>query len=102
MPDFADDLVGRIDDADRIAAVRQAVGKLRQREREVIALCVWAGLDYATAAQALGAPVGTVRSRLSRARRKLAKLLGDAGQELNGSSGQVHGDRGNAVRPFRR
>ena len=42
----------------------------------VIALCVWAGLDYAATAEALGIPVGTVRSRLARARRKLA---GDAG-----------------------
>ncbi|UNT00829.1 sigma-70 region 4 domain-containing protein [Streptomyces tubbatahanensis] len=34
----------------------------------VLLLCVWAGLDYAEAAEALGVPVGTVRSRLSRAR----------------------------------
>ena len=40
----------------------------------MLALCVWSGLDYAAAAQALGVPVGTVRSRLSRARARLAKL----------------------------
>jgi RNA polymerase sigma-70 factor (ECF subfamily) len=74
VPDFADELVGRIDDASTLASVRDALRTLRTSEREVIALCVWAGLDYADAAQTLGVPVGTVRSRLSRARRKLARL----------------------------
>jgi RNA polymerase sigma-70 factor (ECF subfamily) len=41
----------------------------------VLALCVWSGLDYAEAAEALGVPVGTVRSRLARARKKLHKLV---------------------------
>ncbi|MGW4956228.1 RNA polymerase sigma factor [Nonomuraea sp. NPDC004186] len=72
VPDFADEVVGRIDDAGRLAAVRQAYGRLRRQEQDVFALCVWAGLDYAQAAEALGIPVGTVRSRLSRARKKLA------------------------------
>ncbi|MFI9845717.1 RNA polymerase sigma factor [Nonomuraea sp. NPDC051941] len=72
VPDFADEVVGRIDDAGRLAAVRQAYGRLRRQEQDVFALCVWAGLDYAQVAEALGIPVGTVRSRLSRARKKLA------------------------------
>jgi RNA polymerase sigma-70 factor (ECF subfamily) len=74
-PDFADELADRIDDAARVAAARRAMGKLRQREREVIELCVWSGLEYAAAAEVLGVPVGTVRSRLSRARKKLEKLV---------------------------
>src|SRR5262249_25393763 len=72
IPDFADDLAGRIDDAARLTAVRSALTRLRRGEQEVLALCVWSGLDYAAAAQALGVPVGTVRSRLSRARARLA------------------------------
>ena len=48
---------------------------LRRTERDVLALCVWSGLNYAEAAEALGVPVGTVRSRLSRARRKLQRKL---------------------------
>jgi len=81
VPDFADEVVGRMDDAGTLASVREALRNLRTAEREVVALCVWAGLDYASAAQALGVPVGTVRSRLSRARRKLAASEG-RGPEL--------------------
>ncbi|GGZ55961.1 siderophore-interacting protein [Streptomyces bluensis] len=72
--DFAEEAAGRLDDARRLAAVRQVYDRLRRGEREVLALCVWSGLDYAQAAQALGVPVGTVRSRLSRARARLLRL----------------------------
>ncbi|MBG6137977.1 RNA polymerase sigma factor [Longispora fulva] len=98
VPDFAEDLVGRIDDAHRVAAVRAALGTLRRAEQEVFALCVWAGLDYTAAALALGWPVGTVRSRLSRARRKLRSILGATGEPGPGP-GQVTGDRDTAARP---
>ena len=37
-------------------------------QRDVLALCVWSGLSYEEAALALAIPVGTVRSRLARAR----------------------------------
>ncbi|MER6160060.1 RNA polymerase sigma factor [Streptomyces sp. NPDC001868] len=74
VPDFADELVGRLDDADRLAAAHAALAKLRRREREVFALCVWSGLSYAAAAEALDVPVSTVRSRLARARQRLRGL----------------------------
>ncbi|WP_405687726.1 RNA polymerase sigma factor [Streptomyces sp. NBC_00057] len=45
-----------------------------RRDWEVFTLVVWAGLDYAAAAEALGVAVGTVRSRLSRARTRLREL----------------------------
>ncbi|MQS16615.1 sigma-70 family RNA polymerase sigma factor [Streptomyces kaniharaensis] len=74
VPDFAEEAAGRIDDAARIAALQGALARLRRPDREVLALRVWAGLDYQEAAEALGVPVGTVRSRLSRARAKLHRL----------------------------
>ncbi|MBD0424654.1 RNA polymerase sigma factor [Streptomyces sp. TRM S81-3] len=74
VADFAEETAGRIDDARRLAAVRRVFGRLRRTEREVLALCVWSGLGYPEAAQALGVPVGTVRSRLSRARARLRRL----------------------------
>ena len=74
MPDFADEIAERIDDTARLAALRAAFGRLRPAEQEVIALCVWAELDYAAAAEALDVPIGTVRSRLHRARGKLRQM----------------------------
>jgi RNA polymerase sigma factor (sigma-70 family) len=94
VPDFAEELAGRLDDQARLREVGKALGALRRGERDVIALCVWSQLDYATAARALGVPVGTVRSRLSRARRKLSKLV-PAGREPAGGRGQALGDREN-------
>jgi RNA polymerase sigma factor (sigma-70 family) len=74
FPDFADDVSGRLDDAARVKALHRALAGLRRPELEILALCVWSGLGYAEAAEALNVPVGTVRSRLSRARAKLARL----------------------------
>ena len=97
FPDFAEDLVDRIDDAAQLALLQTALSRLRRAEREVVALCIWSGLDYAAAAQALGIPVGTVRARLSRARKKLRKFAGVEAPPESGNSaagcGQVDGDR---------
>ncbi|MGW1727343.1 RNA polymerase sigma factor [Streptomyces sp. NPDC002306] len=94
--DFADEVAGRIDDAAQLALVRAALARLRRAEREVLALCVWSGLDYRAAAEALGVPVGTVRSRLSRARAKLAEHM-----EPPHAYGQMRGDRVTAVGALR-
>ncbi|MET7669611.1 RNA polymerase sigma factor [Micromonospora luteifusca] len=75
LPDHADEVAGRLDDSRRIAAAIDALTRLRRPEREVLTLCLWEGLDYEAAAQALGVPVGTVRSRLSRARARLRTLV---------------------------
>jgi DNA-directed RNA polymerase specialized sigma24 family protein len=40
-------------------------------------LITWAGLTYDQAAEALGIPEGTVRSRMNRARTRLRAALGD-------------------------
>jgi RNA polymerase sigma factor (sigma-70 family) len=97
VPDFADDVVGRLDDVRTLETVRSALSTLRQVEQDVFALVVWAGLDYAAVADALGLPVGTVRSRLSRARRKLRKLIGVSGEPGSGG-GQLEGDHDDAAR----
>jgi RNA polymerase sigma-70 factor (ECF subfamily) len=95
--DFAEEVAGRLDDAATLSTVRTALAALRRPEREVLALCVWAGLDYPAAARALGIPVGTVRSRLSRARTKLAAAVD---REPPAGRGQVRGGRASAVRPI--
>src|SRR6266540_1887069 len=68
--------ISRLDAEQRMAAVLLAVSKLDRREREAIELCVWAELTPEEAAQALGISAGAVRSRLSRARRRLPLLEG--------------------------
>jgi RNA polymerase sigma-70 factor (ECF subfamily) len=93
VADFAEEVAGRLDDARRLAAVTEALGRLRRQEREVISLCVWGGLDYAQAAQALGVPVGTVRSRLSRARARLVRLSG-VGDPREGRTEATNGPGG--------
>ncbi|MFF8439848.1 RNA polymerase sigma factor [Streptomyces californicus] len=97
MPDFSDETVGQLADAQRLAAAARAVGRLKRSEREVFSLVVWSDLGYAAAAEALGVPVGTVRSRLSRARQKLRTFvdeeLGDPGADSPGAGLRTGGGR---------
>jgi len=106
VPDFADELASRIDDSASLGRIAAGLAALRPAEREVLALCVWSGLDYAEAASALGIPVGTVRSRLSRARGKLRALALDGRDqarppgEPTARREQQSGDRDRAARPM--
>jgi RNA polymerase sigma factor (sigma-70 family) len=59
--------IAHVDPAEAEHAIR-AVARLPRRQREVVLLHVWADLSYEQIARALGIPVGTVRSRLNRAR----------------------------------
>ncbi|WP_240944034.1 RNA polymerase sigma factor [Micromonospora thermarum] len=54
----------------------RALSDLPARDRDVLLLIAWGGLSYEETAQAIGIPVGTVRSRLNRARRKVSSALG--------------------------
>ncbi|WTL69260.1 RNA polymerase sigma factor [Streptosporangium sp. NBC_01495] len=57
----------------RLAA---ALARLPAGHRDVLLLVTWGGLTYTEAAQAMDIPVGTVRSRVNRARSKVRKELG--------------------------
>ena len=71
-------------DADALGArIALALAVLSHRDREVLLLSAWAELSYEEMAEALRVPVGTVRSRLSRARRHLRELLTRNGQLLD-------------------
>jgi len=61
--------------AERLAAVRAAVQALPSAFREVVLLIEFEELSYEAAASAMGVPVGTVRSRLYRARALLMQAL---------------------------
>jgi RNA polymerase sigma-70 factor (ECF subfamily) len=62
-----------------VTRVRAAIATLPLHYREVIVLCDLEELDYATAAERLEQPVGTVRSRLHRARQLLLRKLQPGG-----------------------
>jgi RNA polymerase sigma-70 factor (ECF subfamily) len=61
--------------AETIARVRAAIGALPPALREVVVLCELQEMSYAATAGIIGCPVGTVRSRLHRARALLAARL---------------------------
>lgn len=76
-----DDLVGIGGEADvearlMLTSVAEAILLLPDEQREVLMLTCVEDLAYKDAAEVLGVPIGTVMSRLSRARRRLAELAG--------------------------
>jgi RNA polymerase sigma-70 factor (ECF subfamily) len=73
-PDFTEAADARVDDEWQAQGALQLLGKLSRREQDVFALCAWMELSYEDAALALGVSLGTVRSRLSRARTRLREL----------------------------
>lgn len=58
-----------------LVIVRAEVARLPEEQRVVLALVAIDGLSYQEAAETLGVPIGTIMSRLSRARRKLVEAL---------------------------
>ncbi|MBB4744597.1 RNA polymerase sigma-70 factor (ECF subfamily) [Actinoplanes octamycinicus] len=82
--DPADDVAGRLDDERRMRAVLAAVGRLPRAEREAVALCLWSGVGYPEAAAVLGVTETAVRSRVSRARARLTRLLTESPEPTTG------------------
>lgn len=75
VPD-AIELAGARMDAERsVKRISTALRRLSPGDRDVVLLYAWGDLDYAGISLALGIPVGTVRSRLNRARRLLRSAL---------------------------
>lgn len=66
-----------IDIRDQFAstAIFDMVRELSLPQREVVVLCAVLGFDYESAAATLNIPIGTVRSRLARAREQLGRQL---------------------------
>lgn len=71
----------RADAAAVRAQLAQLLAAMPVGDRDVLLLLAWADMTYPEVAQALGIPVGTVGSRLNRARRQLRPLLD--GGDLN-------------------
>jgi RNA polymerase sigma-70 factor (ECF subfamily) len=79
--DPADGIDEALDAATLWERVASVVTDLPEPERDALLLHVWEGLAYEDVADALGIPVGTVRSRLNRARRRLRELARPIGEE---------------------
>ena len=73
--DPAEDVVDRLEGEQQMRAILRSFTKLPQREQDVLALALFGELDYADISVALGIPVGTVRSRLSRGRARLKQIV---------------------------
>src|ERR1019366_8949973 len=71
-----DAVIDRLDAEISLDLVNEVVRNLSEQEREIVLLVFWSSLSYEATAVALGVPVGTVRSRVSRTRRKLQLRLG--------------------------
>lgn len=82
--DLADGAVA--DTLVQLNGIERALGQLPDEQREVLLLVALEGLSYDEVAHTLGVPAGTVMSRLSRARARLANLL-------EGGDGRTEGAR---------
>lgn len=69
------DITGLHTNPDHSSDIFELIAKLPLAQREVLVLCGWLGYDYNDAATLLEVPVGTVRSRLHRARSALAEII---------------------------
>jgi RNA polymerase sigma factor (sigma-70 family) len=79
--------------------VGQEVARLPRKYREAVALCHLDGLSHDRAAEALGLPVGTVRSRLSRARALLRTRLASRGLAPAALAAWLNAPRADAAVP---
>jgi RNA polymerase sigma-70 factor (ECF subfamily) len=66
-----------------------ALASLKRVDREVLLLVAWADLSYEEVAAALSIPIGTVRSRLSRARGRMREALMPAFREPDVHKGRI-------------
>ena len=68
-------VAGELERRDDLRRLREAIVTLPTKHREVIVMCDLHKMSYELAAAAIGCPVGTVRSRLHRARATLAERM---------------------------
>lgn len=81
-PDGTAEAVARADASALRPRLAAALATLKPADRDVLLMLAWGQLDQAEVAAALGIPLGTVRSRLHRARRQLRPALDDLQGEL--------------------
>ena len=88
-PDRTGEADDRLDARRAGPALAGALAALRTDDRDVLLLFAWSGLTYGEIAAALDVPLGTVRSRLSRARKTVREHLNASGQLLSEDDGRT-------------
>jgi RNA polymerase sigma factor (sigma-70 family) len=76
--DAVSDALAARDTHEELVAVARLIATLPEDDVEALLLHVWDGLSYSEVAATLGIPIGTVRSRLSRLRRRLESMLAES------------------------
>jgi RNA polymerase sigma factor (sigma-70 family) len=82
--DQVESLVERVDAQREASALSSVLSTLSEGDRDALLLFAWEDLSYSEISVALGIPIGTVRSRLNRARRLLRFALRNSTQEEAG------------------
>jgi len=94
------DPLSQLTRAELIDSVRQAVLSLPAHYREVVVLCDLHELSYAETAQALGCAIGTVRSRLHRARALLMEKLSAQNRQSRQNAGADNASQVDLAKSF--
>lgn len=82
LPDITEQVLATVTAHSMRSRLVSALARLSAGDRDVLLLVAWEQLSYEEVARALAIPVGTVRSRLHRARTQLRGPLGDTYKEL--------------------
>lgn len=72
-PDLIDQAGARLDAQSLTRRLTKELRRLSEDDRDTLLLYAWGDLDYASIAAAMHVPIGTVRSRLNRARRRIGR-----------------------------
>lgn len=92
--DLAQDPHRRLEEAERRRALERGLEQLPDHQRQILVLRELSGLSYQEIGQELGLDLGTVRSRIARARMALRKILLEDGNFSDwGPSNQAEKDR---------
>jgi RNA polymerase sigma-70 factor (ECF subfamily) len=79
LPAFLPDLDNNLVRKEQVIRIRHAIWSLPRKYREVIVLCSLQDLSYEQAATVVGSSIGTVRSRMHRAKQLLLRKLKECG-----------------------